>query len=631
MARNYIDSSSSVSDDELLHIGNTNRVSGVGVQAGPAVSREENDELINSITKQNEQNAAKAEEERRVREQQSRLSQEEVIRQRQADINARRAAREEQMRRQIAEQEALEEEQRRLAEENSPWNRAKSFFARKPSPEPEPVQETVQEPVKAEGPKAAEVPVPEEPEIQVPETPIQQEQQTKMPDAGTAREQEPVLPGDMEAPWTEEPGPDGVPWTEEEAPWTEEPEVPDSAWEEPPEEEASPEPEEPEPEPEPASVTEKAQEPLPETPQASTEDMFREEEERVNPISSLLSRFTAREKAKGEQKEERKASGKKPKKASVQKRPAQPAKKKPQENAQPDWKALACRDALTGLLNNNAFQDDIKNLTEDLSVLLFDINGLGIINDINGYEAGTAVIAGLGKIIEGNSRGRIYRTDGGTFALLDHYQTKEHMLSAAEKIQSAAAGLSQTSMPVSISFGSAFQETGRELAELSADAGKSLSSAKEAYRKEHAKRQERSYDDGLTSQQRSLKQLISSEHIPITGTAFDRIRDSVEQNADSILTLFMTSPDFNTLFIFFDVDEFLDLMAQVGMDIDFSYIYAVHPGGALYYGPDEYYSDVTDLFQSMASDVRSADSARNPADIIARIPGINIFQHIFFQ
>ena len=136
------------------------------------------------------------------------------------------------------------------------------------------------------------------------------------------------------------------------------------------------------------------------------------------------------------------------------------------------------------------------------------------------------------------------------------------------------------------------------------------------------------YDDLLTMEQKSLKETIQENHEIVSDETFDRIILDIESKSHDIREIFLTSADFNTLFIFSDADEFLEIIETLGEQFDCTYIYAVHPGGALYYGTDEYFDEVTRLFQNIANELNRKGINQK---VIQNINGINIFKHIYFQ
>ena len=139
----------------------------------------------------------------------------------------------------------------------------------------------------------------------------------------------------------------------------------------------------------------------------------------------------------------------------------------------------------------------------------------------------------------------------------------------------------------------------------------------------------KTYDEKLTVAQRKLKENIRSNHEIVKEEDFDNMLGMIQRKSSEIMSIFMTSKDFNSLFIFFDVYDFLDNIYEIQDEIDFSYIYAVFPGGALYYGADEYSNEINDLFQKIASELQNGNVI-SPKDI-QKIPGINIFENIYLS
>ena len=137
----------------------------------------------------------------------------------------------------------------------------------------------------------------------------------------------------------------------------------------------------------------------------------------------------------------------------------------------------------------------------------------------------------------------------------------------------------------------------------------------------------KTYDEKLSVSQRKLKSLVKENHTLVQDDDFEQALMQIQRKANDIIAVFMTDKSFNVLFIFFDVFDFLDKIYELQGSIDFSYIYAVYPGGALYYGSDEYTKEVNELFQKIADGIQSSVSIS--AKDIQRIDGINIFEKIF--
>jgi diguanylate cyclase (GGDEF)-like protein/putative nucleotidyltransferase with HDIG domain len=84
-------------------------------------------------------------------------------------------------------------------------------------------------------------------------------------------------------------------------------------------------------------------------------------------------------------------------------------------------------DALTGLANRRAFEDDLAKLIEErnatgkpFSLLAFDLDGLKQINDAVGHAAGDSYIRGVADCLRDGvgASGTVYRTGGDEFAAI---------------------------------------------------------------------------------------------------------------------------------------------------------------------------------------------------------------------
>jgi diguanylate cyclase (GGDEF)-like protein len=124
----------------------------------------------------------------------------------------------------------------------------------------------------------------------------------------------------------------------------------------------------------------------------------------------------------------------------------------------------ASRDALTHLLNRQAFYDDAPmNEAQISAVASADMNGLKAINDSEGHAAGDRAIAAIGGcLLHRASRSVIpYRVGGDEFLILFLKTPEPEVRAALERFRSdvEAAGCS-------ISLGVAFREEDETLMEL---------------------------------------------------------------------------------------------------------------------------------------------------------------------
>ncbi len=89
------------------------------------------------------------------------------------------------------------------------------------------------------------------------------------------------------------------------------------------------------------------------------------------------------------------------------------------------WKQKSTTDELTGLYNRHAYEDDIsiikKNgIKENFVYISIDVNGLKVVNDSRGHEAGDELIEGASDCIRQcmGAYGKLYRTGGDEFVAL---------------------------------------------------------------------------------------------------------------------------------------------------------------------------------------------------------------------
>ena len=83
------------------------------------------------------------------------------------------------------------------------------------------------------------------------------------------------------------------------------------------------------------------------------------------------------------------------------------------------------QDALTGLRNRRALQEDCKKIEQDgtlseKTVILMDLNGLKQVNDTLGHHAGDALITGTAQCLSQaiQEHGQLYRTGGDEFVMI---------------------------------------------------------------------------------------------------------------------------------------------------------------------------------------------------------------------
>ncbi len=116
-------------------------------------------------------------------------------------------------------------------------------------------------------------------------------------------------------------------------------------------------------------------------------------------------------------------------------------------------------DELTGLLNRGAFEKKLREQIDKkncpMTVVLFDINGFRIVNDVYGHEQGDAFLKAIARHIENEYPGKklVARWCGDSFALLLMDTDEPKALEIAERIKLKAKLVNKGGYVISLSFG----------------------------------------------------------------------------------------------------------------------------------------------------------------------------------
>lgn len=275
-------------------------------------------------------------------------------------------------------------------------------------------------------------------------------------------------------------------------------------------------------------------------------------------------------------------------------------------NEEKDWKSLAMIDQSTKLYNKLAL--NMEKITKTDNIVLLRIANFKDLTRAES-EKQTKILSDIIRISI-DDKSKAFFIDNGEFLLINK-QKKDTLEKIKIKTRALSLGTEMSSI-------TGLDENIDKIIEILEDKLKVPKND-----------EPKTYDEKLTVAQRKLKENIKNNHEIVKEEDFDNMLGMIQRKSSEIMSIFMTSKDFNSLFIFFDVYDFLDNIYEIQDEIDFSYIYAVFPGGALYYGADEYSNEINDLFQKIASELQNGNVI-SPKDI-QKIPGINIFENIYLS
>jgi cyclic di-GMP phosphodiesterase len=209
--------------------------------------------------------------------------------------------------------------------------------------------------------------------------------------------------------------------------------------------------------------------------------------------------------------------------------------------------AEARRDALTGLPNRRAFDEDLREAFEDarangqrLSLALFDVDGFKSINDRHGHAEGDEVLRSLSRVFLRTLRAdeQIYRIGGDEFALVIDGRSGA-AVRAAERIQRAAARQRRGRALPAVSVGVAgIDAEVATPAELAARADRAL------YRSKAAGGNRISLHDGDLARGRPQLRVLAAPSAPEQQGVPDRhrrLRMLAVDDDDALLTLLRTT------------------------------------------------------------------------------------------
>ena len=144
---------------------------------------------------------------------------------------------------------------------------------------------------------------------------------------------------------------------------------------------------------------------------------------------------------------------------------------------------------LTGVMNRNEMNNYVdalcageKNIVRSVGVIFADINGLKVINDIEGHNAGDVSIKNAANTIrEVVDEKNIYRAGGDEFTIILTGVTVEEIDAKIEEIRKA----SEQYDDVSLSLGGCVVDDSRNVREALRKADERMYEDKEKYYQEH--------------------------------------------------------------------------------------------------------------------------------------------------
>ena len=144
---------------------------------------------------------------------------------------------------------------------------------------------------------------------------------------------------------------------------------------------------------------------------------------------------------------------------------------------------LETHDPLTGLYNRSQFEQTLTSLETkraQYGLILLDINGLRLINELYDYDTGNALLRDVAKRIVATvpARALIARSGGDTFAIILETNDFQQVKDLAETLQSSLGVLKLGDVQSTLALGYAFNDSQRLSRDVVAESESALKRSK---------------------------------------------------------------------------------------------------------------------------------------------------------
>jgi diguanylate cyclase (GGDEF)-like protein len=143
---------------------------------------------------------------------------------------------------------------------------------------------------------------------------------------------------------------------------------------------------------------------------------------------------------------------------------------------------MSTHDPLTEVYNRLFFDEELARLdrgrVRPVSLIMLDLNGLKMLNDEQGHEAGDLLLRSLGYVLRSTFRQEdiIARLGGDEFAVILPGTSAEIAQRVLDRLRAAVRrhNLSSGSSPLDVAAGTATAETGEDLRQALAQADRAM-------------------------------------------------------------------------------------------------------------------------------------------------------------